>query len=331
MCVCVQQRLQAEDSNGLFAFLQSWLVSQLKFMRCLLSSALQHFSVQFMTPNLHLLMCQLLKQCAQHGQTVGCNELWVERLIQKFKDAVSNRCTKDPEPVLTNHLILESAIRRHQPISVKNPGLQSFPVPVKKQTALHKHSKMLGTGEVVKDGALFSVCIKAVGHHLQKLRKLKRKPAEVDGWSDDLDRISMTSYDRMEWHGSNVATSSYIRQERRNDTYVSIQHTTSTKQVEVRVGQVQHLVSVRCKTDNEGDGEVYDVCFHVAVLKCYRPMQPINDHDLGVLYSGEAFETSQEWAFRAVVLHRDLEMRKLCYTGIPGTTAMLFTQYSIMH
>lgn len=192
-----------------------------------------------MTPNLHLLLCQLLKQCAEHGQTVGCNELWVERLIQKFKDAVHNRCTKDPEPVLTDHLILESAIRLHKPSSVSDPSLQSCPVPIKSQNVLHKHSEMLGKGHDVGEGPLSCACLEAVSQHLQKLRNVvKNAPAELCGWSDDLNHITITSYSQMEWHGSTVATSSYLRKERRNDSYVSVPYADPvSKQPFIRVGR----------------------------------------------------------------------------------------------
>ncbi len=69
-----------------------------------------------MKPNLHLLACQMHWQARAVGQTAGHLELWMERLIQLYKQEVSRRkVTHDPEKVVAGVLELQNCLRAMAP------------------------------------------------------------------------------------------------------------------------------------------------------------------------------------------------------------------------
>lgn len=71
----------------------------------------QHFGKELLTPNLHLLLCQLHRQCQHFGDTAAHSELWMEREIQHVKHYSRNKATHEPEKLVTILMALTHATR----------------------------------------------------------------------------------------------------------------------------------------------------------------------------------------------------------------------------
>ena len=65
---------------------------------------MQELRVKLLTPNLHLLICQLTEQAKNLGDTVFFSELWLERMIQLVKEQLKYRAKGAPEEVITSRL-----------------------------------------------------------------------------------------------------------------------------------------------------------------------------------------------------------------------------------
>lgn len=269
----------------------------------------QKFSVQFMTPNLHLLLCQLKKQCLEVGETVGQQEYWVERIIKKFKQAVVNRSTKDPEKVLVNVLAIEYAYRS---IPRKNTGTSG-----KQVVSFETGISCLGNGRAVGMEFENHACvIECVQSYVDS--------CGLESWDPtNLESVEVTQFDRMVFHGKTFSASTYTRQESRDDSHVAI-HMGTKENRQVVIAQITALYRVT-------QPPFCTVPFHVMEVVAYHQPECLHDNDLGVIYKAKDLESYGPWYHRCIrITSNDVIIRKLVYTQNSDGYKLLM-EYGCVH
>lgn len=271
-------------------------------------ACLQKFSVQFMTPNLHLLLCQLKKQCLEVGESFGQQEYWVERVIKKFKQSVANRSTKDPEKVLVNMLAIEYAYRSVP----RRRGPSTAGIRTKHSAEPQVAIQALGRGTVLEDSDdIHTRVASCVNAHVYS--------SVLRSW-DPSGSVHVEKFDRMELHGRKIAVNTYVRQESRDDSHVAMHIGTGTE-TSVIVGQVTGLFLVK-------QPPLCTVSFYVMELTAFDSPEQVGDEDLGMIYEAKDLVTSGPWFKRCFVLTNDFVIRKLVYTQ-DGAGCKYLSEYGL--
>lgn len=270
-----------------------------------------------MTPNLHLLMCQLREQWLRVGQTVDWYEYWVERIIKKFKQLVVNRATKEPEKVLTNALALEYKLRMY------HAYVMTMPASVDKRASrldvdhnLYSPATMLGTAQTVASADVLYTCIAAaLNSHLEELFV---SGTDVVGWaSHEQDTVKIERYQRMLWCGRKIASRDYTRMQQKDDSHVAVHDGHADLESPAAwLGQVTGLFCVSIPA-----AATAIEFFAMTVQLFSRPKAKVS-RDLGIVYEASTYSSTEGDDCRVFILSKKCCINKLVYVKEQGVMYM---------
>mmetsp|Transcript_14420 Transcript_14420/g.39068 ORF Transcript_14420/g.39068 Transcript_14420/m.39068 type:complete len:684 (+) Transcript_14420:662-2713(+) len=249
-------------------------------------------ALDFLSTNLHHLLCVLTDQALAVGDTRGYLELWVERIMGFVKRKTKFRSTMDPEKVAVCEIGLQLGLERLkegapdsvlEPCSLLSTCFQSSTLYVNVDDGPRPSngSFLLGTGIQWNERK----------HGMTTLHLLQKGSSELvgsnaidcHGWPEDLlaDPSSLRIYvhERAMLNDQEVLTSrSYMHERSRDSCHVSTTYVAgddgSTRD---HIAVVRNFVCI-----NHADVDIFPLRF--ALVDFYVYKEPIVDLDLGTIH-----------------------------------------------
>lgn len=312
---------------------------------------LQELCVKLLTPNLHLLLCQLTDQAKAMGDTVFFSELWVERMIQLVKEMLKYKARGAPEEVITSRLEFSRCTSQflHSSPGMADKVAELLRLPLGAGAAFgqaatneeeHSLSSRATSGRsyclgkkgraVVGDGNVGDLLGRVVavvaasdvvrgidGFTAAKVQEL------IDGRGGVI-KERVHEYQRAVLRGQEVITSTgYGRSFVKDSTYVLVRYPDGPAgAMRPYVARVRSFLHIRSAESGVSD-------LHMAVVGFFQWEEPLVDPQLGTVYrakQGNWIPGEENYP-----VHLDAIDCKLVYTKghIQGQEWMLFAPYTI--
>lgn len=252
---------------------------------------LQELGLRFCTPNLHLLICRLAKQCKDVGDTVHFLELWVERCVALVKDLHHGRSTHDAEKVLAmilNHSMALDRFIIKSPTSMRmvedtqrKEAALAYPDDNKAQWDVGKtHMQGAGRPWTEADGDKGEM-LQAVA---QKVLRMDPQNPNAAGWrASDLTSVAAVEhmqvlvYDRCLLRDGEVLYATSYKAAQRDSTHIMHKFTGPNDEDRMHVGAVQKFVLIiDTRVANKKP-------LRIAFVDFYRWRPKVGDADFGTV------------------------------------------------
>lgn len=252
------------------------------------SCCTQDLALEFLSTNLHHLICVITDQALAIGDTRGYLELWLERMMGFVKRKTKFRTTNDPEKVVVNEISLHLGFER-----LKEGGpVSELPNLFQGSSTAYSHPD---TGPRSQQshfllGAGYSWCERKHGMSLSVLlTKVKSElvttnGGDCHGWTNRLlstpSELDVYVHDRAMFHDREILTSrSYGKEKSRDSCHVSARY-----MAEDNMTERDHIALVRRFVRISHTQLTNLMPLRFALVDFYKYRDPIVDNDLGVVH-----------------------------------------------